>query len=330
METAKQDVTEVHHGIDNDGYNHPMQYSSISMKPIAYFSSVFTRKNATPRQGSLVPHSKGYLELLPETCFGRNITHHSLVGLKEFSHIWIIYIFHDNGSEYQSRNCRVRPMISPPRLNGRKVGVFATRSPHRPNPIGLTLAKLEDVNQGVIHVSGIDLIDGTPVIDIKPYIPDYDNAYQLENSKLIKQAEKANNSDIVKVPSWVTQSPVKPIDNIIFTAEAINQLKELINGENKRLKFYNDWREARLAIEQVLYLDPRSIYRRKKCADQTYWFHLDGMNISVKFDDPNFEQLDSTIIMDNISITATIFKIEMWSELLDSMGIHDEDTRNRK
>lgn len=73
-----------------------------------------------------------------------------------------------------NENTHVRAKIKPPRLDGEKVGVFASRSPHRPNPIGLTLAKLDKVDGNVIYLSGIDIIDGTPIVDIKPYIPDYD------------------------------------------------------------------------------------------------------------------------------------------------------------
>lgn len=335
-------------------------WTPITLKPISYFKSVFSRKNATPRQGSLAPNSKGHLQLIPDTCFGKLTTHHSLIGLEEFSHLWIIYIFHDNGQEYSLRNCQVKPKVTPPRLNGKKVGVFATRAPHRPNPVGLTLAKIEsvDLRNSTVHVSGIDLIDGTPVIDIKPFIPDYDNAYQLRSSHLVNQATLQNNDEatsnstrveledveqeqIVRVPSWITQSPVKPIDNIVFTLEAIDQLKQLV--EQDRLQFYQNWRQARVAIEQILYLDPRSVHRRKKCADQTYWFHLDGMNISVKIDDPSnvVEQQqmedqgnnDNTNNINNTerqSITATVFKVEMWQDLLDSLGIDDESTRKKK
>jgi len=345
--------------------NNNTNNNTISLRPIAYFSSVFSRKNATPRQGSLAPYSKGFLKLVPENCFGKLTTHHSLTGLQEFSHVWIIYVFHDNGVHFEQRGM-VKPKIAPPRLNGRKVGVFATRAPHRPNPIGLTLAKLEsvDLKTSTVHVSGIDLIDGTPVLDIKPFIPDYDNAYQLQSSQLLNQStlnqavnseemdvivthqaggkEQVANDAVVRVPEWITQSPVKPIDHIMFTEEATEQLKQLVR--DNRLQFYSDWRMAKLAIEQILYLDPRSVHRRKKCADQTYWFHLDGMNVSVKIDDKEDSQESTTTTTTTTTSedsatseeaeedgrTATVFRIEMWQDLLDSLGLDDDSTRKKK
>ena len=98
----------------------------ITMKPIAVFKSCFSRKNGTPRQGAIAPHSKGYLKLIPENCFGKLVSHHALINLTDFSHIWIIYYFHDNRKNFTMK----KPKARPPRLNGGAVGLFATRSPH--------------------------------------------------------------------------------------------------------------------------------------------------------------------------------------------------------
>ncbi|CAK8683399.1 unnamed protein product [Clavelina lepadiformis] len=93
---------------------------------------------------------------------------HSIEGLAEFSHLWIIFVFHLNG--HKSTKAKVKP----PRLNGQKTGVFSTRTPHRPNAIGLTLAKIDSVEGDTIRLSGLDIVDGTPILDIKPYISVYD------------------------------------------------------------------------------------------------------------------------------------------------------------
>nr|XP_004454024.1 tRNA (adenine(37)-N6)-methyltransferase isoform X2 [Dasypus novemcinctus] len=90
------------------------------------------------------------------------------MGLEKFSHVWILFVFHQNG------HLSYKAKVQPPRLNGAKTGVFSTRSPHRPNAIGLTLAKLEKVEGSAMLLSGIDMVHGTPVLDIKPYIADYD------------------------------------------------------------------------------------------------------------------------------------------------------------
>lgn len=86
-------------------------------------------------------------------------------GLDGFSYIWIIFIFHVGLNDYNPRKTKIKP----PKLGGEKKGVFATRSPHRYNPIGLSIARLDKLDGRTIHISGIDLIHGTPVIDIKPY-----------------------------------------------------------------------------------------------------------------------------------------------------------------
>ncbi|XP_006629903.2 tRNA (adenine(37)-N6)-methyltransferase [Lepisosteus oculatus] len=137
----------------------------IQTVPIGYIESCFATKTGTPRQPTICTSSRATLRI-KKAVF--NNPEHSLVGLDQYSHVWIIFIFHKNG--HQSYKAKVKP----PRLNGLKTGVFSTRSPHRPNAIGLTLARLEKIAGDTVHLSGIDMIEGTPVLDIKPYIPDYD------------------------------------------------------------------------------------------------------------------------------------------------------------
>merc|ERR1712126_473383 len=113
---------------------------------------------------------------------------HSLLGLEGFSHVWLLWVFHaDSG-------VAIKAKVAPPRLGGVRVGVFSTRSPHRPANIGLTLAKVEHVKGDTITMSGIDLIDGTPVLDIKPYIPAYDTVERsiedLAKGGLMDEEEK--------------------------------------------------------------------------------------------------------------------------------------------
>src|SRR5690606_33996093 len=99
-----------------------------------------------------------------------------------FSHIWLIFVFHQNSGPFHQGK------IHPPRLNGEKVGVFATRSPHRPNNIGLSLVELISVNEKEcsIQVAGLDLVDGTPILDIKPYVPQHDLAENASSGWLDK------------------------------------------------------------------------------------------------------------------------------------------------
>ncbi|XP_069820433.1 tRNA (adenine(37)-N6)-methyltransferase isoform X2 [Dendropsophus ebraccatus] len=145
---------------------HSLETGQVLTEPIGYIESCFTEKNGTPRQPSICSLSRGCLRISKKVF---NNPEHSLMGLEQFSHVWILFIFHKNG------HLKCKAKVQPPRLNGAKTGVFSTRSPHRPNAIGLTLAKLDKVEGDTVHLSGIDMIHGTPVIDIKPYIAEYDS-----------------------------------------------------------------------------------------------------------------------------------------------------------
>ena len=136
------------------------------MKIIAYIHTDFPEKFGIPRQSGLVKELKGQIVFAPEY---RNPE--VVRGLLEFSHIWLLWKFSQSKKEHWSAT------VKPPRLGGKKrVGVFASRSPYRPNDIGLSCVRLEgirmDEKEGpVLQVSGIDLMDQTPIYDIKPYIP---------------------------------------------------------------------------------------------------------------------------------------------------------------
>ena len=136
------------------------------MKIIANLRSDFPTKFGIPRQSGLVEELKSTVVFKPEY---RNAD--ALRGLEEFSHVWLIWEFSKAVREGWS------PTVRPPRLGGNKrLGVFATRSPFRPNPLGLSCVRLEKVEVDpelgpVLRVSGADLMDGTPIFDVKPYIP---------------------------------------------------------------------------------------------------------------------------------------------------------------
>lgn len=133
-------------------------------KPIGVVHSPFKEKFGIPRQPGLVSEARARLELLPP--YNRR---EAVEGLDGYSHIWIQFVFH------QAIKDQWQPTVRPPRLGGNKrVGVFASRSPFRPNPIGLSVVKLESVHAAggkvELMLSGVDLLDGTPVLDIKPYV----------------------------------------------------------------------------------------------------------------------------------------------------------------
>lgn len=138
----------------------------MEIKPIAYIKNDFKEKFGIPRQSGIIENITG------EIIFEKEFRHpDALRGIGEYSHLWLIFDFSENHREEFS------PTVRPPRLGGNKrVGVFATRSPFRPNNLGLSCVKFEgiknDKNFGdILVVSGVDLLDNTPIYDIKPYIP---------------------------------------------------------------------------------------------------------------------------------------------------------------
>ena len=151
-----------------------MSLSSSEIHPVAIARTPFAEKFAIPRQPSLAPAALSRIELVapynqPE----------ALQGLEQVSHIWLLFRFHGVAPDNpQSPRLRVRP----PRLGGnQQIGVFATRSTHRPNGIGQSVVKLVAIEGTSLIVSGADLLDGTPIIDIKPYVPYADCVTSAEN-----------------------------------------------------------------------------------------------------------------------------------------------------
>jgi tRNA-Thr(GGU) m(6)t(6)A37 methyltransferase TsaA len=133
------------------------QQHQFTLNAIAVFRCSKKQTLEASSQGTLDPNSQGSIDLshLPQSS-------EMLQGLEGFSHLWIIFIFHQTEGHW-------KPMVWPPRAE-RKVGVFASRSPHRPSPIGMTAVKIEKIEGPKIWVLGHDLIDGTPILDIKPYL----------------------------------------------------------------------------------------------------------------------------------------------------------------
>ncbi|HWK53862.1 MAG TPA: tRNA (N6-threonylcarbamoyladenosine(37)-N6)-methyltransferase TrmO, partial [Hyphomicrobiales bacterium] len=136
----------------------------MQLHPIAYVNSPYKQKFAIPRQPNLVREAEG--ELLFEPAYADA---NALRGLEGFSHLWLIFAFHANAAGWSAT-------VTPPRLGGgTHVGVFASRSPYRPNPLGLSVVEFAGIEQRgdrlSLRVRGLDLLDGTPIYDIKPYLP---------------------------------------------------------------------------------------------------------------------------------------------------------------
>lgn len=133
------------------------------LRVIGHLRSCLREKFGAPRQPLLAPGATATLTLAAEF-----LPEHSLAGLDGFSHVWLFSYFHLN------TNKKFLPKVRPPRLKGAAVGLFASRSPHRPSALGLSLARLVKVEGATLHLAGVDLVDGTPILDVKPYIPEWD------------------------------------------------------------------------------------------------------------------------------------------------------------
>lgn len=193
------------------------------MEAIGFIESCFKDKFGTPRQPGLVKQAWARLkiraDLQPEE---------SLQGLEGFSHVWLVWVFHQN------KSARFHSKVHPPRLGGKTMGVFATRSPHRPNPIGLSLVELISVEKDGIIVAGADLVDGTPILDVKPYLPEVE---------AIPEARTG----------WPKEIPKEPIE-VFFEDAAEQRLKEW----QLRMPELS----LREIVEETLKLDPRPIVYR--------------------------------------------------------------------
>lgn len=217
--------------------------------PIAITHSPFKEKFAIPRQPLLAPAATGFLELLPP--YNQSI---ALEGLEQVSHIWLIFQFHAI-----SANTDQQLAVRPPRLGGnQKIGVFASRSTHRPNGLGMSVVKLERIEAGRLWISGLDLLDGTPIIDIKPYVP-YSDA-------------------ILNAYNGIAEQPPTPI-KVEWNAQALTAAKQ----EEQRLKT-----EVVALIEQILAQDPKPAYQHPS-PERIYGIRL--WDLDVRWHYPNPEHI---------------------------------------
>ncbi len=157
---------------------------ALTLEPIGVVHSDLKTKVEAARQPAAAPDTAARIELYP----GRNFEH-ALTDLAGWERIWVLFWFHLNDSW--------RPKVLPPRSASGRKGVFATRSPYRPNPLGLSAVRLERIDGLVLHIRDVDLVDGTPVLDIKPYVP-YTDAYPdsatgwLGDEALLPQAARGS------------------------------------------------------------------------------------------------------------------------------------------
>lgn len=209
--------------------------------PIGVIRSCFREKFGIPRQPGLVPAARATLELLPPYSQPAAVR-----GLEGFSHLWLVFVFHDIPAG------RWRAMVRPPRLGGnRRLGVFATRSAFRPNPIGLSAVKLDGIavrqGQVMLHLAGVDLLDGTPVLDIKPYLPYSDRIMEAAGG-------------------FAPEAPEAEL-TVVFSPAASEFCAAWPEGDLREL------------IGQILRQDPRPAYERADPAPQRHGMKLYNLDV---------------------------------------------------
>lgn len=226
--------------------------NELTIKPIAYIVNDFSEKFGIPRQGGLIPEIKGKIVFTKEYR-----EREALRGIESYSHLWLIWGFSAN------KDHDFHPTVRPPMLGGNtRLGVFATRSPYRPNPLGLSVVLLEKVeesaNEGLIlHISGADLLDGTPIYDIKPYLP-YVDSY----------------------PEAVGGFT----DTIDYEARVLN-----VEIADEVLRIIPIDKQA--ALLKVLSLDPRPTYQNDE--NRVYGLSFGGYNVK-------FRVVDKNLLVENI------------------------------
>ncbi len=218
---------------------------TFQLQPVGIIHSPYKEKFAVPRQPGLVPSARATLAL----CGDAN-SPESVRGIEQFSHLWLLFLFDQNLS------AGWRPTVRPPRLGGNeRIGVFASRATFRPNGIGMSAIQLLGVRQEngqvLLDLAGVDLVDGTPVIDIKPYIPYSDSLPDA-------------------LGGFAAETPaLLPVE---FSAAALSKLSG------------NDAAYHRAVIEEVLAQDPRPAYKKGKQDDRLYGVLLFSYNVQFRFE----------------------------------------------
>ncbi len=214
----------------------------LTLEPIGVINSPYREKFAVPRQPGLVTCASARLELRPPYNDPQ-----TLRGIEQFSHLWLIFQFHECAEQGW------HPTVRPPRLGGNeRVGVFASRSPFRPNGLGLSVVELKGVTQQSgalwLELGGIDLVDGTPILDIKPYLPYADS---LPNAQ----------------GGFASEAPEQMTVCFLPAAQAV-----LANHKAR-------YPQLEPFITQVLAQDPRPAYRKQQADEREYGVHLHEFNV---------------------------------------------------
>ncbi|WP_341658820.1 tRNA (N6-threonylcarbamoyladenosine(37)-N6)-methyltransferase TrmO [Vibrio sp.] len=218
-----------------------------SVEPIGFIESPYKEKFAVPRQPRLVTEARSRVRLINAAN-----TPEAVRELDQFSHLWLLFLFDQN------LEAGWKPTVRPPRLGGnQRVGVFASRSTYRPNGIGMSAVEMKGIDQVgeqvYLDLGNVDLVDGTPIIDIKPYIPYSDSI------------ESAHGGYAEAAPVTLAVS---------FSPAATEQLTK-----------HRDTQHVKTVIEQVLAQDPRPAYKKGKQDSKEYAVNLFDLNVKFSISD---------------------------------------------
>ena len=239
--------------------------TELKMPIIGYMRSPYKEKFGIPRQPNLVQVGS-YIEMVEPY---NDLS--AFEGIDEFSHLWLLWQFHENKNQKESQ--KFRPQVRPPRLGGNtKIGVFATRSMYRPSPIGLSVVQLKTVKKVGksvrVYVTGSDLLDGTPIVDIKPYIQYSDAVVTAQSGYAQDEPER---------------------HSVIWTENAEQQKQTLLKQKTLTAQIVNE-------LEQVLSLDPRPAYQND--AERIYKMKFADFDISFRVD------LDGITVIEIVELSA--------------------------
>lgn len=218
-----------------------------SIEPIGVIQSPYKEKFAVPRQPRLVPAACSRVKLQ-----GAANSPEAVRGLEQFSHVWLLFLFDQN------LEAGWKPTVRPPRLGGNeRIGVFASRSTFRPNGIGMSAVEVKGISkegdQIYLDLGNVDLVDGTPIVDIKPYIPYSDSITEAHGGYAEDEPEKSQ---------------------VDFSSVALAALE-------KR----DDTEYVKTVIEQVLAQDPRPAYKKNKPDNKEYAVNLFDLNVKFTVSD---------------------------------------------
>lgn len=225
--------------------------SDLTLTPVAIIHTPYKEKFSVPRQANLVQDGTGIVELLPPYN-----TPEVVRGLEQFSHIWLIFQFD------KILTGKWQPTVRPPRLGGnQRIGVFASRATHRPNPLGLSKVALKQIEcrdgKVLLHLGSVDLVDGTPIFDIKPYVAYADSEPHAQSG-------------------FAQEKPQTHL-NVIFSEAAQSAVQKQVKLRPHFQRF----------ITEVLQQDPRPAYQQGQYNERIYGVNLYEFNVRFQFVDEN-------------------------------------------